>query len=223
MRYRFKVIAFFLSAVASLILAYVGYSAIATLARLDEVEADRDLWQHPSDVLKALDAKPGDTIVDLGCGSGYFTLKLSPLVANHGHVIAEDIRWLSLTFLWFRTVLKGKHNVSIVHGEPLNPRLPLGRVNAVLISNTYHEFTDSTAILSHVRQSLISGGKLVVLDRAPKPENVGVTETGEHEVSADQVGKELVDAGFEIVSRQDHFVEKDPDSETWWLLVARKP
>jgi predicted methyltransferase len=223
LNYRIKVLGFFIFALAVFAGLSVSYSAINTLSRLDVVEAERDEWQKPSDVIAALELEPQSEVADLGCGSGYFTLKLSRLVANHGHVIAEDIRWLSLTFLWFRTVLKGEHNVSIVHGEPLNPRLPLGRVNAVLISNTYHEFTDSRAILSHVRQSLISGGKLVVLDRAPKPENVGVTETGEHEISADQVGKELVDAGFEIVSRQDHFVEKDPDSETWWLLVARKP
>jgi ubiquinone/menaquinone biosynthesis C-methylase UbiE len=223
MSYRLKVIAFSLSAVALLVLAYVGYSAIDTLSRLDAIEADRDLWQRPSDVLEALDAKPGERLVDLGCGSGYFTLKLSSLVGGKGHVIAEDIRWLSLSFLWARTVIRNEHNVTIIHGDQTDPRLPVNLVDALLISNTYHEFADPHAILVHVSRALVASGRLVIVDREPNPGNVGVTENGEHEISVEQVEKDLRQAGFEIVRRQDRFIESDPDHENWWLIVARRP
>ena len=136
-------------------------SALDTISRLDVVEAERDRWQRPSDVVQALDLRPGDVVVDRGCGSGYFTLKLSSSVGEGGRVIAEDIRRLPLGFLWVRRVPRRKRNVSIVHGEPDDPHLP-ARVNAVLIANTYHEFTDSRSIVGHVRQSLVPGGKLAV-------------------------------------------------------------
>jgi ubiquinone/menaquinone biosynthesis C-methylase UbiE len=220
--YRVKLLALFLSGVAILIVLNVGYSALNTLSRLNAVEADRDRWQRPSDVVQALNPRPGNTVVDLGCGSGYFTLKLSSPVGKTGHVFAEDIRWLPLAFLWVRTIVK-EHNVSLIHGKPTDPELPINTVNAVLISNTYHELTDPKGILSHVSRSLVSGGLLVVVDREPNPANVGVTESGEHEVSVERVELDLRQAGFEIVSRQDHFIESDPDSETWWLLVARRP
>ena len=223
MAYRLKVVAFFLFAVALLFLADVSYSAIATLSRLNAVEADRDRWQRPSDVLEALDAKPGDTVADLGCGSGYFTLKLSSPVGRRGHVIAEDIRWLPLVFLFARKILNHEHNISIIHGEEVDPRLPPNSVNALLISNTYPEFTDSHAILAHVSRALVPRGRLVVLDRQPNPANVGTFESGEHEVSANQVERELREAGFEIISRQDQFIESDPDHETWWLIAASRP
>ena len=222
MNYRVKLLVFLLCALAILFIFNTAYSALNTLSRLDVVEAERDQWQRPSDVIGALDLRPGSVVVDLGCGSGYFTLKLSLPVGDSGRVIAEDIRRLPLVFLWFRMVLRREHNVTIVHGNPNDPRLPK-RVNAVLIANTYHEFTDSQSILAHASQSLIAGGRLVVVDRAPNPENVGVTETGEHEVSAERVETELRQASFEIVSRQDRFIEKDPDNEAWWLIVARKP
>ena len=218
--YRVKLLVFLLCALVVVFAFNVGYSALNTISRLDVVEAARDQWQRPSDVVQALGLKPGNVVVDLGCGSGYFTLKLSSPVGSSGLVIAEDIRRLPLVFLWSRTLLK--RNVTIVHGEPDDPHMPI-RVNAVLIANTYHELTNPQSILAHVSQSLIAGGRVVVVDRAPNPENVGITETGEHEISAERVETDLQRAKFEIVSRQDHFIESDPDHEIWWLIVARNP
>jgi predicted methyltransferase len=220
--YRIKLLLFFLLAIAVFIVMDVGYSALNTLARLDVVEAQRDQWQRPTDVIRALDLRPGSEVVDLGCGSGYFTLRLSPRVGRDGRVIAEDIRWLPLTFLWVRTVLKRDFNVHLVHGKVANPDLPKGRVDAVLIVNTFHELADPQAILAHVRNSLVAGGRLVVVDREPKPQNIGVTEIGDHEIAPAAVEADLTSAGFQVVQLQDPFIEADPNNETWWMIVALK-
>jgi ubiquinone/menaquinone biosynthesis C-methylase UbiE len=172
--YRLKLLAFLISAVGFLILLNVGFSAVNTLSQLDRVEAIRDQWQRPLDILQALDPRPDDTIVDLGCGSGYFTLKLSAPVGNRGRVIAEDIRWLPLVFLRVRTILKKELNVSLIHGQPTDPHLPVNDASAVLILNTYHELSDPYAVLAQVRRALVSGGRLVVVDREPNPANVGI-------------------------------------------------
>jgi ubiquinone/menaquinone biosynthesis C-methylase UbiE len=220
LNYRVKLLAFLLCALVVFFIFNVGYSALNTISRLNAVEAARDQWQRPFDVVRALDLRPGNVVADLGCGSGYFTLRLSSPVGPSGRVIAEDIRRLPLVFLWSRTILK--RNVTIIRGEPDDPHLPV-RVDAVLIANTYHEFADAQSILAHVSQSLIARARLVVVDRAPKPDGVGAKELAVHEVSAERVESELLQAHFEIVSREDHFIEKDPDNETWWLIVARKP
>lgn len=223
MNYRLKLVVFFLCALTVFFLLNIGYSALNTISRLDAVEAARDQWQHPVQVVQALGIKPGDVVVDLGCGSGYFALKLSMSVGRPGRVLAEDIRTLPLAFLWLRTILKNERNITVLHGDPDDPHLPSQRVNEVLIANTYHEFTDSRAILERVRQALISGGRVVVVDRAPKPAGVGANRLAEHEISAGQVEGELRKAQFEIVTRQDDFIDKDPDNESWWLIVARNP
>ena len=222
MSYRVKLLVFFLGALAVLFVLNAGYSALQTISRLNVVEAERDRWQRPPDIIEALDLKPGNVVVDLGCGSGYFTLKLSSPVGRSGRVVAEDIRRLPLMFLWVRAAQRGEHNVRIVVGEPTDPHLPT-HVNAVLILNTYHEFTDSHSILVHVGQSLIPTGRLVVVDREPKLASSAVSETAEHEISAERVENELRQANFAIVSRQDHFIEHDSYGENWWLIVARKP
>jgi ubiquinone/menaquinone biosynthesis C-methylase UbiE len=221
--YSVKLLIFFLLALGVLFAFDVGNSALNTLSRLNVVEAEREQWQRPANVLQALDVRPGNTVADLGCGSGYFTLKLSSAVGRTGLVLAEDIRRLPLVFLWLRTLGKGKHNISIIHGEPDDPEFPVDRVNEVLIANTYHELTDPQRILAHVRQSLVAGGRLVVVDRAPAQANGQKGEIIGHNILASHVENELRQAQFEIVRRQDHFIENDPYHENWWLIVARKP
>jgi predicted methyltransferase len=223
--YRVKLALFLLCAIAILFLVDTAYQGLNTLSRLNVVEAERDQWQRPTDVIQALDLRPGNVVVDLGCGSGYFTLKLSAPVGKSGSVLAEDIRRLPLVFLWLRTFQRRQQNVSIVHGEPDDPHLPIQGVNAVVIANTYHEFANSQPILVHVVQSLVSGGRLVVVDREPRPIETGSpgTSAEHHEVSADQVESELRQAGFEIVGRQNRFIENDPINENWWMITARKP
>lgn len=225
MSYRVKLVLFSLCAITILFLVDTAYQGLNTLSRLKLVEAERDQWQQPSDVIRALDLRPGTVVVDLGCGSGYFAVKLSALVGQSGSVLAEDIRKLPLVFLWLRTFQGGQRNIKIALGEPDDPHLPIQGANAILIANTYHEFTNSQAILRHVAGSLVSGGRLVVVDREPRAagqESTG-TAAAQHEISSQQVEGELLHAGFEIVSRDDRFIESDPSNEQWWLIAARKP
>jgi ubiquinone/menaquinone biosynthesis C-methylase UbiE len=170
------------------------------------------------DVLRALNLRAGNTVVDLGSGAGYFTLKLSPAVGKQGQVLAVDLRRLSLFFLWTRALLRGQHNVHVSVGEEDNPRLPASAVDAVLICNTYHEFNKPELMLEHIFRSLRPGGRLVVVDRAPSATDAQHA----HETPITVVKSELQQQGLEIVSRADRFIER-PGDDPWWLLVARKP
>ena len=195
---------------------YVLYSAIDTLRQLEVIESERDQWQRPEEVLKALDLRPGNVVVDLGSGAGYFALKLSPIVGKEGQVLAVDIRKLSLSFLWIRALLSQKRNIRLVLSDENDPRLPPGTVDAVLIANTFHELRDPKVILDHVSRSLRAGGRLVIVDRSP-PKN----GSHAHEVDRLMVDAELQKAGFEILDSQDHFIDR-PGADSWWLTVARK-
>jgi predicted methyltransferase len=221
--YRVRVVLFLLCIVLGVLLLSTISQGIQTLARLDVVERERDQWQRPSDVLQVMGLRSGNTAVDLGCGSGYFALKLSPIVGTRGKVFAVDIRRLPLLFVWSRAFFRGEHNISIIHAQPDDPRLPLGIADAVLIANTYHELTYPNLILRRVFDSLRPGGRLVVLDRAPQsrrgePRGIG---TKHHEMPLDMAENEIFRSGFEIIRQQDHFIDRRAD-ETWWLIIARK-
>ncbi len=214
----FRLALFLVCAILIFLALNTLYSFASTLTRLDTIESERDRWQRPWDVLRALDLQPGNTVADLGSGAGYFALKLAPAVGERGQVLAVDLRKLSLLFLWTRALLRGQHNVQVIVGEEDNPRLPASTVDAVLICNTYHEFSNPGLILSRVFQSLRPGGRLVVVDRAPR---AAEAQHG-HEVPVAIVVGQLKNQGFEIVSEDDRFIDQ-PGNDSWWLLSARKP
>jgi len=210
-RFQWRLVLFLLSAVAIFAAAYILYATLNTLQRLDVVEAERDTWQRPDEVIRAMNVHAGNVVVDLGSGAGYFTLKLSRAVGERGQVLAVDIRKLSLSFLWIRSAFRAPHNIRIIVGDQDNAHLP-GSVDAILIANTYHEFENPGIMLRQCFRSLHPGGRLVIVDRAPV--------AGHHEVAVDVVEQELGRRGFEVMEKQDHFIER-PDGDVWWLISAR--
>jgi ubiquinone/menaquinone biosynthesis C-methylase UbiE len=197
------------------------YKGINTINRLDVVESERDEWQRPSDVIAALELIEGNVVADVGSGAGYFALKLSRAVGRSGEVLAVDIRKLPLLFLSIRAFSSGQHNIRMHAGDPDDPQLPTGIVDAVLIANTYHEFTNPELTLDHTFRSLRFGGRLVVLDRSLTASDSGGELEHRHELSSEVVDGQLRHKGFEILERQDRFITR-PRGDRWWLIVARK-
>ena len=220
--YRARVLFFLLVAVLLLVGLNVVYQAIATLDRLQAVEAERDGWQRPDDVIEALNLRQGSAVVDLGCGAGYFALKLSRTVGSRGQVIAIDIRRLPLAFLRVRALFRRRWNIQIVRSEANDPNLPVGTMDGILIANTYHELTDRGTILAKAFRSLRAGGRLVIVDRGPEEQGEAGAGGGHHELPLAIAESELLGHGFQSVQRVDRFIDRPPD-EPWWLIVARKP
>jgi ubiquinone/menaquinone biosynthesis C-methylase UbiE len=231
--YRVRVTLFFVLAVIMIAVLFLIYQLSHTFYQLNLAESERDRWQGPDDVIESLNLKDGNVVVDVGSGVGYFSLKLAPKVAEHGSVLAEDILGQSLTFLWIRAFLQHQTNIRIIHGNPDNPLLPKGGVDAVLIANSYHEFTRPLAMLDHTFRALRSGGRLVVLDRGPRSFHGESREIQmqQYQIAAAIAEDEIRQRGFDVISRDDHFIDRPaterpgdrPDDHVWWLIVARKP
>src|SRR6266436_563649 len=79
--------------------------------------AQRDEWQKPDQVVKALDLKNGDIVADIGAGSGYFSRRLALAVAP-GKVYAVDVAADILAYLNERAGCEGLHNITTVVSRP---------------------------------------------------------------------------------------------------------
>jgi len=134
-------------------------------AYIAKMEApDRDAWQKPDEVMKALGLKPGQTACDIGPGPGYFSLRLSRAVGDTGQVFAVDVETQMLGILRDRLEKAKVRNVIPVLGLPADPLLPAGACDLILIVDTYHHFPDGTAYLARLARSLKKGGRLVNID-----------------------------------------------------------
>ena len=214
MNRRLKITLWLVAGLLFLVLLNVVGQGINTLDRLTFVEKERDSWQRAPAIIAQLDLRNGSRVVDLGCGAGYFALKLSTTVGAAGTVQAVDILRVPLTFLWIRAEEQGDHNLHIVLGDSDDPHIS-GPVDAVLVANTYHELSRPAIVLEHLRHALVTGGRLVIADRGPQTSNT------EHAIDRALVDAELRRDGFEILSRDDHFLDQ-PDEGSWWLIVARR-
>ena len=231
--YRVRVSLFLLAVILVTTVLAVGYQGIYTLRVLNAVERDRDRWQQPAEIIDSLGLKEGSVVADIGSGSGYFALKVAPMVGKHGSVFAVDILKEPLAFLWIRALLNHQSNIHTIHGEQDDPHLPEGQIDAALIANTYHEFVHPRAVLNRAFHALHRGGLLVLVDRGPVTAGRESAEFEEphHEVSPSAVQSDLGETGFDLISRRDRFIDLPaaerpgdrPDNHSWWLIVARKP
>ena len=154
-------------------------------------------------------------MADVGCGAGYFALKLAGAVGAFGSVQAVDVLRLPLAFLWIRRARGGRHNIHLIPGEPDDPHIS-GRLDAALLADTYHELSRPEIILRYLHSALVLGGRLVVADRGTD------SASAEHAIDPSVVEAELRRNGFENISRNNHFLDQ-PAEGPWWLITVRRP
>ena len=169
---------------------YMHHSSMDDLVERFE-SPERDAYQMPEQVLNTLGDLKGKTIMDIGAGSGYFSVKL----AKHaGQVIAADVSKEFQEFLKQRIKKENINNISLRLLPFDSPELKDGEVDMVFISNTYHHIDHRPRYFSLVKKGIKSGGSLVIIDYVKS--DIPVGPPTEHKVSIDQIIDELKKAEF---------------------------
>ena len=145
-------------------------------------------------LLEALQIKPGQTICDLGCGNGFYTLELARRVGPEGIVYAVDIQPQMLRLLVARARQEKLFNIKPVLGTFIDPRLPKGEVDLVFCVDVYHEFSHPEKMLKCIRESLSDGGQIVLAEFRGEDASVPIKPL--HKMTKAQVKKELEPNGF---------------------------
>jgi SAM-dependent methyltransferase len=152
-------------------------------------------------LLAALELKPGQTICDLGCGNGFYTLELARRVGPTGLVYAVDIQPEMLRMLAEAAGREGLTNIRPVLGTAIDPRLPAAAVDLCLCVDVYHEFSHPEPMLSRIRESLAPGGRLALVEF--RGEDPAVPIKPLHKMTKDQIRVELGASGFAVAGAFD--------------------
>ena len=177
----------------------------------------RDEEQRPDEIVRTMRLKNGDTVADLGAGTGYFTRRLARAVGPSGVVYAVDIQPEMLSLLKANMEKAGVRNVLPVLGEVDDPKLPPASLDWVLLVDVYHELQQPKATLAKLREALKPAGRVALVEyRLEGLTALHVRE--EHRMSTKQVLAEWEPAGFRLVKLHEflpvqHFFvfEKTPD------------
>jgi ubiquinone/menaquinone biosynthesis C-methylase UbiE len=186
-------------------------------------EQERERWQRVDDILRVLKIFEGSPVADVGAGEGFFTVRLARVVGPSGRVYAVDISREVLTKLRERVSSEGLHNVEVIQGEPNDPKLPVGSLDAALIVNAYHEMPAHEQILAHLHKALKPDGRLVLVEPISdaRRELSRDEQIRRHQIAPEYVTREARKGGFEIAALEDPFTAKPDGNELEWLLALR--
>jgi len=122
----------------------------------------RDAWQKPHEVIEALGLAPNTKVVDIGAGTGYFTVRIAHMFPAT-RVYAEDIEPEMIRYVSERAQREKLTNVVAVLGKPDDPLLPEA-VDLALVVDTYHHIGDRVAYFRRLKQHLSTAGEVAIID-----------------------------------------------------------
>jgi SAM-dependent methyltransferase len=122
----------------------------------------RSRVQPPSMIIEALEVRPGMEIVELGCGSGYYTVAVAKAIRPAGIVFAVDIQQGMLDKLKARMEEEGVENIIPVLADAEGD-IPLddGLADAVFSVTVLPEIPDPLKALLQVKRLLKDDGIFV--------------------------------------------------------------
>ena len=178
---------------------------------LERTERER---QERTDLLIAgLRLSEDFVVADIGAGTGYFTFPVAQRVPR-GKVFAVDIQPEMLARLARRKALDNVANVETVLGEEDDPKLPDNEIDLAFIVDAYHEFSFPREMGERLKESLKSGGQLVLVEYRAEDPRVPIKRL--HKMSEAQVKQEMAAIGLDWVRTESYLPQQH-------VLIFQKP
>lgn len=206
------------------LVALVLFAALAPASALLRAQDDwskRDAWQHPTEVMDAIGAKPGSVIADVGCGEGYFTFHLAARVGLQGKVYAEDILSDDLSKVRKRASKDNLSQIEIIHGTETDPHLPTATLDAILVVNAYHEMIQFDAMMTAFFRALKPGAVLAILDPRDEPGKPRKHYQDRHTLPQQLAREDAARAGFRFLRELPGYHSPDRDKDFYFLLFEK--
>lgn len=128
-----------------------------------EVES-REVYALRKEIVAACQIKPGQTLADVGAGTGLFTRMFSGSVGQEGRVLAVDISQAFLDHIQKTTREAGQQNVETLLCTDDSTKLPPNMIDVAFICDTYHHFEFPLKTMTSLFQAMEPGGRVILID-----------------------------------------------------------
>ncbi len=187
---------------------------------IDRFEGEsREVYEARNEILQAVGVEPGQTVADIGAGTGLFTMLFAEATGPTGCVYAVDIVPRFIEHIDDRARRGGHTNVETVQCKEDSVELPPGAVDVAFICDTYHHFEYPRSSTTSLYRAMRPGGRVVIVDFDRFD---GVSRDwilGHVRIGKEDVIQEVVSCGFELVSDG---IEIEALKENY-VVVFRKP
>ena len=175
--------------------AHYGFGDVAHWAGVFE-SPDRTKWQKPDEVVRALDLRPGQTVIDIGAGTGYFTRRFAKAVGPSGAVIGLDVEPGMVDYMKADAKKLGLRNYHARVVKADDPELSPNSADVIFFCDTLHHIYDRLAYLRKLAPALKPGGRIAVVDfKKNAPEG----PPKRMKISREQMIEQFSNAGYDMV------------------------
>lgn len=181
----------------------------ANAARLDNPERRKAL--PPEKLLELLNVRETDTVVDLGTGTGYFTLPAAQLTSNM--IYAVDAEPQMLQILQKRLQEQNVDHVKLMEGAIESIPLPDETADAVIASFVLHEVSPLEQGLSEIHRIMKEGGGILCIEWEKKAMEQGPPL--HHRLHSDELKEQMEQAGFRDI-------QITKPTEAHYVVTAKK-
>jgi ubiquinone/menaquinone biosynthesis C-methylase UbiE len=172
--------------------------------------------EKPDVTIAAMNLHDGDTVADIGAGTGFYSRRLARAVAPSGKVYANDIQPEMLERLKELAAEEGIANIVPVLGTETDLKLPAGTFDWVLLVDVYHELQQPEVMLQEIREALKPNGRVALVEYRLEGSSASHISL-EHRMSVEQVTAEWTAAGFLL----ERTLEELP-SQHLFILTTRR-
>lgn len=171
--------------------------------KLDTKKRRRDLPPHK--ILEKFNLKQTDTVADVGCGIGYFTIPMAELVEKE--VYAFDLSQEMLDEVDQKKEEKGLENIKLINTQQEEDYIPKDTIDFMLMSNLVHEVENKIEFLKDYLTGLKEGGKLAIIDFKKQTSDAGppvrekVSKAELYELLEEELGLQL-ELAFDLNEEQ---------------------
>ena len=153
----------------------------------------------PDNVLEQLAIKKGDSVADLGCGSGYYSFAAAKLVEEEGKVYAVDIQKTVLSALQSKIKLQGVRNIKAIWADieiPGSTKIKDSSIDLVLLASIFYQIKEHKQVLAEAKRIVKDNSKIVVIDWSEA--NVPIGPTAKLRVAKDNMLQHAEAVGLKL-------------------------
>ena len=128
--------------------------------------------------------RPGERLLEIGPGVGYYTLAMASSVGSAGKVEIFDLQQQFLDHTMRRAVERGLHNINPIRGDATALPYKDASIDAVVLTAVLGEIPDPGAALTEIRRVLRPSGRLVVGELFGDPHSITFAVLGRRSAAA---------------------------------------
>jgi ubiquinone/menaquinone biosynthesis C-methylase UbiE len=122
----------------------------------------------PEKILKGADMIPGQSVLEVGCGTGYFTIPAARMIGEQGYLVAMDVLLESVELVSKKVQSANLKNVRVIKGNALDTGLEAESFHAVLLYGVIPApMLPLPRLLTEIHRVLKAGGTLAVWPPVP--------------------------------------------------------